>query len=93
MPTHAEKNRGRRVLFPLKRANIAAFGCMIAQLVIYGFTDLRIWVFSETKNNRRGETSERVPFFVIRIMDLRYGFYGFGVRILWTQCTDFTDLH
>jgi hypothetical protein len=26
MPTHAEKNRGRRVLFPLKRANIAAFG-------------------------------------------------------------------
>jgi hypothetical protein len=25
MPTHAEKNRGRRVLFPLKRANIAAF--------------------------------------------------------------------
>jgi hypothetical protein len=24
MPTHAEKNRGRRVLFPLKRANIAA---------------------------------------------------------------------
>jgi hypothetical protein len=26
MPTHAEKNRGRRVLFPLKRANMAAFG-------------------------------------------------------------------
>jgi hypothetical protein len=28
MPTHAdaEKNRGRRVLFPLKRANTAAFG-------------------------------------------------------------------
>jgi hypothetical protein len=27
MPTHAEKSRGRRVLFiPLKRANIAAFG-------------------------------------------------------------------
>jgi hypothetical protein len=26
MPTHAEKNRGRRVLFPLKRANNAAFG-------------------------------------------------------------------
>jgi hypothetical protein len=26
MPTHAEKNRGRRVLFHLKRANIAAFG-------------------------------------------------------------------
>jgi hypothetical protein len=26
MPTHAEKNRERRVLFPLKRANIAAFG-------------------------------------------------------------------
>jgi hypothetical protein len=26
MSTHAEKNRGRRVLFPLKRANIAAFG-------------------------------------------------------------------
>jgi hypothetical protein len=25
MPTHAEKNRVRRVLFPLKRANIAAF--------------------------------------------------------------------
>jgi hypothetical protein len=25
MPTHAEKNRERRVLFPLKRANIAAF--------------------------------------------------------------------
>jgi hypothetical protein len=25
-PTHAEKNRGRRVLFPLKRANTAAFG-------------------------------------------------------------------
>jgi hypothetical protein len=25
MPTHAEKNKGRRVLFPLKRANIAAF--------------------------------------------------------------------
>ena len=25
MPTHAEKNRGRRVLFPLKRANTAAF--------------------------------------------------------------------
>jgi hypothetical protein len=41
MPTHAEKNRGRRVLFPLKRANIAArrsplfwlLACMIAQLV------------------------------------------------------------
>jgi hypothetical protein len=26
MPTHAEKNRGRRVLFPLQRANTAAFG-------------------------------------------------------------------
>jgi hypothetical protein len=26
MPTYAEKNRGRRVLFPLKRANTAAFG-------------------------------------------------------------------
>jgi hypothetical protein len=26
MPTHAEKNRGRRVLFPLKRANISPFG-------------------------------------------------------------------
>jgi hypothetical protein len=26
MPTHAEKNRGRRVLFPLKRANTAPFG-------------------------------------------------------------------
>jgi hypothetical protein len=26
MPTHAEKNGGRRVLFPLKRANIAVFG-------------------------------------------------------------------
>jgi hypothetical protein len=26
MPTHAEKNRGRRVLFPSKRANTAAFG-------------------------------------------------------------------
>jgi hypothetical protein len=25
MPTHAEKNRGRRVLFPLKRANISPF--------------------------------------------------------------------
>jgi hypothetical protein len=25
MPTHAEKNRERCVLFPLKRANIAAF--------------------------------------------------------------------
>jgi hypothetical protein len=25
-PAHAEKNRGRRVLFPLKRANNAAFG-------------------------------------------------------------------
>jgi hypothetical protein len=38
MPTHAGKNRGRRVLFPLKRANTTApFGlyavsCMIAQL-------------------------------------------------------------
>jgi hypothetical protein len=29
MPTHAEKNRGRRVLFPLKRANIAAFGLYV----------------------------------------------------------------
>jgi hypothetical protein len=26
MPTHAEKNRGRRVFFSLKRANTAAFG-------------------------------------------------------------------
>jgi hypothetical protein len=26
MPTYAEKNRGRRVLFPLKRANISPFG-------------------------------------------------------------------
>jgi hypothetical protein len=26
MPTHAEKKQGRRVLFPLKRASIAAFG-------------------------------------------------------------------
>jgi hypothetical protein len=26
MPTHAEKNGGRRVSFPLKRANIAVFG-------------------------------------------------------------------
>jgi hypothetical protein len=26
MPTHAEKNGGRRVLFPVKRANIAVFG-------------------------------------------------------------------
>ena len=39
MPTHAEKNRGRRVLFPLKRANIQYFAfcplaCMIAQLVL-----------------------------------------------------------
>jgi hypothetical protein len=25
MPTHAEQKRERRVLFPLKRANIAAF--------------------------------------------------------------------
>jgi hypothetical protein len=39
MPTHAEKNRGRRVLFPLKRAHMAAIclstlaACMIAQLV------------------------------------------------------------
>jgi hypothetical protein len=36
-PTHAEKSRWRRVLFPLKRANTAAFGllpvaCVIAQL-------------------------------------------------------------
>jgi hypothetical protein len=26
MPTHAEKKRERRVLFPLKRANISPFG-------------------------------------------------------------------
>jgi hypothetical protein len=32
--THAEKNGGRRALFPLKRANISAFlACVIAQLV------------------------------------------------------------
>jgi hypothetical protein len=42
MPTHAEKNRGRRVLFPLKRANTAPFGLCDRARMYQAYTkDLR----------------------------------------------------
>jgi hypothetical protein len=51
MPTHAEKNRGRRVFFPLKRANIAAF-CLYDRAA--GHTGQPEEVLRTTGESRRG---------------------------------------
>jgi hypothetical protein len=67
-----------------KEAACSEFPLTQPRIRIYGFTDLRISFFRETKTHQGGETSERAPFFCDTD-------YGFVIRILWIQCTDFTD--
>jgi hypothetical protein len=77
MRTHAEKNRGRRVLFPLKRANIAAFclydraagsliGLWVARWIRWGVRATCSWVPPPTL----------VPLF-------RTAAFGRGLLFLW----------